>query len=113
MTGPRAESPPEMELFRRLMEWGMPTPERQVKIFDDAGCFVARVDIADVVRKLVYEYDGEERHGPRQAVLDDERQRRIEALGWRVERVGKEDLRRPATALRRRLERLLLSDSAA
>lgn len=106
--GPRPGSPPEMRLFRRMLEWGLPMPQRQVKILDEDGRSVARVDIAVVERKVILAYDGNEYHGPRQSLADERRQDRVEGLGWTVVRITKYDLRRPATRLRRRLEELLL-----
>jgi len=99
--GPGAgpETPAEARLLRRLKDWGLPVPERQYVIRDEAGRFVARVDFAWPRAKVVLEYDGERHHGPRRWLLDDERQIRVESLGWRVERSDRDDLRPSATRL--------------
>lgn len=98
--GRRGHSRGEMRLIRRLSEWGIPLPERQIVILDGGGCFVAQVDTGWRDRRFLLEYDGGRYHGPRQAPLDAARQKRVEALGWRVERVRKDDLRPGATRLR-------------
>ena len=98
--GPRPHSRGEMRLVRRLGEWGFPSPERQIVILDGGGRFVAQADFGYSHAKFVLEYDGSRYHGPRRKPLDAARQKRIEALGWRVERVTKYDLRPGATRLR-------------
>ena len=111
--GPAPGSPAEMSLLRLIVSWGLPCPERQVEIRDDKGRFVARCDLGWSDLKVVLEYDGEEFHGPRRAPLDAARQRRIEALGWRVIRVRKADVRPPARALRAELLALFAGPRAA
>ena len=98
--GPKPGSPPEMRLARRLQEWGYPTPERQIEILDEQCNFVARVDCGWREWRLGFEYDSDKHHGPRQWNTDDEREARIEALGWRIEPVDKFDLRPSSTRLR-------------
>ena len=95
-----------MRLLRQLTEWGLPVPQRQLRINDVDGSFVARVDLGCPDLKIIYEYDGGEFHGPRQRPLDIARQRQLEALGWTVIRVRKADLRGGGERLRRRLEKV-------
>lgn len=102
-TGRRPDSPPEMKLERLILKWGLPAPVRQHPVFDERGRFVAKVDLALLPWKVALEYDGQEFHGPRRKTADATRQARLEALGWRVLRVTKYDLRRPAH-LRSRLQ---------
>lgn len=111
--GPAPGSPAEMRLLRLIVSWGLPCPERQIEIRDEKGRFVARCDLGWRDLKVVLEYDGEEWHGPRRAPLDAARQRRIEALGWRVIRIRKVDVRRPARELRAELLALFADPRAA
>lgn len=108
--GIRPGSPAEMRLLRRIERWGFPTPERQVELRDAAGDFVARLDLAWPHRKVGFEYDGREYHGPRQWEADELRLARIAALGWSVEGVEKVDLLDGAERLRLVLARLLAAD---
>jgi hypothetical protein len=98
--GPRPGSRGEMRLVRRVVDWGFPAPERQVVVRDGAGRFVAKADLGWPDRRTLLEYDGGRHHGPRQQPHDQDRQARIEALGWRVERARKADVRPGATRLR-------------
>lgn len=105
--GIRPGSPAEMRLLRRIQRRGLPTPEKQVELYDQQGALVARLDLAWSGRRAGLEYDGAEYHGPRQWEADELRLARIEALGWRVERVEKVDLLDGAERLRRVLAALL------
>jgi hypothetical protein len=109
--GPRP-TPGKARLLRRLEDWGVPQPERQFKVRDRKGRFVARVDFAWPVLRLIVEYDSQRFHGPRQEEHDARRQEHIEALGWRVERADKHDLRTGSTQLRNLLTTLLLEQAA-
>jgi hypothetical protein len=105
--GVRPGSPAEARCIRAFARWGLPKPERQYRIFDETGNEIARVDFAWPDTRLLFEYDGEEYHGPR-AWEDDARwEEEIERLGWTVERGDKEDFRPSATGLRDRLRKLL------
>jgi len=98
--GPRPGSPAEMRLLRRLIGWGFPQPERQVVITDEQGAFLGRIDLGWADHRFGFEYDGAEFHTPRQWESDEARQYAIEAMGWRIERVDKFDLRPSSTRLR-------------
>jgi hypothetical protein len=102
-----------MRLARRLQEWGYPAPERQVRIEDGQGNFVARVDCGWTGLRLGFEYDSEAHHGPRQWGRDDDREARIEALGWRIEPVDKFDLRPSSTRLRELLAEFFADEGRA
>jgi very-short-patch-repair endonuclease len=95
-----------MRLVRRVVEWGLPPPERQVVVRDGQGRFVARADLGWPDRKTLLEYDGDRHHGPRQQPHDRARQARVEAAGWKVERARKDDLHRGETRLREVLTEL-------
>lgn len=97
----------EMRLLRRIDRWGLPRPDKQVELLDAAGRFVARLDLGWPDQRAGLEYDGRDHHGPRQWEADEVRQARIEALGWRVERVENVDLLDGAERLRGVLVRLL------
>jgi hypothetical protein len=105
-SGAPAGSPPEAMLQRRLIEWGFPLAERQIEVYDEDGRFVARADVGIRELKVLFEYDSDEHHGPRCWIADDERKRRLEALGWIVVSVDRFDLRPSSTRLRTELERI-------
>jgi hypothetical protein len=106
-SGVRPGSPAEARCLRAFARWGLPAPERQYEVKDEEGESIGRVDFAWADHRLLFEYDGEEFHGPRQWEADAEREVAIERLGWRVERGDKDDFRPSATALRDRLGKLL------
>ena len=81
-----------MRLIRLLMRWGFPLPERQVKVFDGHGRFVAKLDVGWRKETVGLEYYGERHHGPRKMQHDERRLARITAAGWDVRVVRKEDL---------------------
>ncbi|MGH9041220.1 MAG: DUF559 domain-containing protein [Acidimicrobiia bacterium] len=107
--GPRPHSVREMEMVRLLTRWGLPMPERQMVIRDERGRFIAKVDLGWRRERIAFEYDGAEFHTPRTAAADARRQGRIEAQGYRVIRVRKEDV----GALRARLTALFTTHRAA
>jgi hypothetical protein len=105
--GPHPGSVPEIALIRLLISWGLPPPIRQMPVYDDAGRFVAQVDVGCPETKVIYEYDGGEFHGPRRQALDAARQARVERCGWTVVRVTKADVRRGGARLRRRISEII------
>jgi len=107
VSGVRPGSPGEAKAFRCFQRWGLPLPERQYAIHDEDGNFVAQVDFTWPERKALLEYDGEEHHGPRRWKLDAEREARLGALGWTIERADRFDLRPSSTRLRRALAEIL------
>jgi hypothetical protein len=111
--GPRPHSVREMETVRLVTSWGLPMPERQMVIRDERGRFVAQVDLGWRQERIALEYDGAEFHTPRTAAADARRQGRIEAQGYCVLRVRKEDVRPPADVLRARLTALFPGRRAA
>jgi uncharacterized protein DUF559 len=86
-------------VLRRISDWGLPRPQCEYEIRDEHGEWVATVDFAWPRWRLVLEYDGNEFHGPRRRPLDARRQAAIEALGWRVLRADRFDLRPSSTRL--------------
>jgi hypothetical protein len=86
-------SPKETELRRLLVAAGLPEPEINVDIFDDSGRWIAESDLVYPRLKIAIEYEGELHF------LDGAVQRKdvyrydlLQALGWRVIRVTKDDL---------------------
>ncbi|QCR19661.1 endonuclease domain-containing protein [Agrococcus sp. SGAir0287] len=91
-----AESPRESELRLLLVRHGLPEPHLNLDVRDDAGVFVARVDMAWPDLRIAVEYDGEQhRVDARQFARDIDRLADLERVGWIVVRVTKEHLRRP------------------
>ena len=78
------DSEPEMELVRAIEDRGLPSPDRQVPIFDVRGTQIATADLGYVPpARVAMEYDSTEWHGtPRAAVRDIARANRIVAAGW-------------------------------
>ncbi|MGA5463297.1 DUF559 domain-containing protein [Mycobacterium sp. NPDC050041] len=98
-----AESPQESRVRLLLVGAGLPTPQTQVEVYDRQGCFVARLDIAWPQWKVAVEYDGVQHWTDgRQRTRDIDRHAELEALGWRIVRVGADMLRnRPRVILQR------------
>lgn len=95
-------------VLRRIFDWGLPMPVCEYEVYDTHGGFVARVDFIWLPWWLILEYDGEEHHGPRRWAVDDRVQADLEALGYRVERSDRFDLRPSSTRLYDRLSGVLL-----
>jgi very-short-patch-repair endonuclease len=87
--GPDPGSVAEMRLLREMRKRGFPEPERQVVVRDERGRFVARVDFAYRLWRILIEYDGRRRHlNPHRP-----RENRLAALGYTVLVATAEDLR--------------------
>jgi len=93
-----AESPMETRLRMLLVLNGLPAPEVQVTIRDDAGAFLGRPDLYYREHRLGIEYDGEFHR--LSLVEDNRRQNRLLSAGIRLLRFTASDvLRRPAGVL--------------
>lgn len=79
------DSVAEATVIRRILGHGLPVPETQFVVLDDAGEFVARVDLAWPDRRVLREYDSDRFHPPTQVEADELRRQRLEALGWSVD----------------------------
>ena len=97
---PRSESPYESWARAIMLQNQIPLPNLQAEFFDPLG-FIGRVDFHWPRFRLVGEYDGETKYGEllplgqtREGALAEAeaRQRRIEALGQRFIRFGKEEV---------------------
>lgn len=100
---PRSESPYESLVRAQLLQGGVPLPELQVSLFDADG-FVGRPDFLWRRQGVVGEFDGETKYttllAPGQTRedvlrLQELRQRRLEGMGLRVVRWGKEAVHDP------------------
>lgn len=99
----RLGSPMEALALRRFSEWGLCPPECQYVIRDGRGRFLAKVDFAWPVRRVAFEYLGDEHHPIRRWWQDERRLRAVEALGWHLELGDRYDVRPSSTGLRDRL----------
>lgn len=89
---PRAESPMESVLRWLVHEAGLPAPELQYAVRDDAGGFLGRADLAWPDRKVLVEFDGDV-HRERDVFVNDlRRQNRLIAAGWTVLRFTSTDV---------------------
>jgi very-short-patch-repair endonuclease len=111
LSGVAPESPAEVRLIRRLLEWRLPEPVRQhvVRLADDQE---VRLDLAWPDRRVGLEYDGERFHGPRRLRADVEREEALRAAGWWVGRVDRHDLSPSSTRVRDELAPRLLEPAA-
>lgn len=79
----RAESPMESRTRLRAIDAGFPPFEPQVKVFDAAGGFVARLDLGRRIERKGVEYDGDAAHSSAaDQAHDRRRRRRVEDCGW-------------------------------
>lgn len=99
----RPGSAAEARLLRQVEAWGLPTPKRQVQIRDRDGQVIARVDGGWPERRVGFEYDSVQWHGPAAWASDEARHDLVTALGWQLLHVDKSDLVPGATSGRDRL----------
>jgi hypothetical protein len=98
-----AESPKESWLRLLLIDAGLPAPETQISVCDEAGVLIAYLDMGYRDIKLAFEYDGDQhRSDRRQYVKDIRRIPMLERRGWEMIRVIAED--RPAEVILRARE---------
>jgi hypothetical protein len=105
------ESVPERLLADLLVRQGLPAPVHQFVVRDDAGGFVARVDLAYPDSMVVIEYDSVEHHtGTAAHIRDSARRDALGDAGYTVLTATVADLRdrgeRLGSLLRRRRARL-------
>lgn len=95
---PRAQSPMETRLRLLLVLSGLPRPEAQAELKDEAGRIFARADLYYPQARLAIEYDGGTH---RESLLEDNRrQNRVLASGFRLLRFASGDLlRAPVTVV--------------
>ena len=90
---PLTDSPQETRTRRVLLRNGLPPALAQYEVVDDAGRFVALVDLAWPRLMLAVEYDGRDSH-PLGLARDRERGWRLQRAGWLAVHVTSELLRR-------------------
>lgn len=99
-----------METLVRLVmvAHGLPELPLQVAVHDEHGTRIGRFDMADLLRKLIVEYDGEQhRTSDRQYARDARRIERAQQAGYRVLRFRHADvLQTPRETARRIAEAL-------
>ena len=88
------ESEREQMLLRVLREHGLPEPERQFSIYDNAGSFLARPDLVYRDLKIAMEYDSYQHHVGKDALVRDSRRRKCDC-GTRLAHVGRDGRGRP------------------
>ena len=89
-----AESPQETLTRLVLIDAGLPAPRTQIEVYDDYGCFVARIDMGYEDVLVGVEYDGPQ-HWTDPAVRqrDIDRQVALQDLGWKIVRASRDLLK--------------------
>lgn len=89
-----AESPQETWTRLTLIDAGLPKPQTQIRVYNDYGDFVARIDMGYAQLRVGIEYDGPQHWtNPAQRARDIERQAALADLGWTIIRVSSDLLR--------------------
>jgi hypothetical protein len=88
------ESPQETRTRLVLIDAGLPRPQTQIRVFDEYGDFVARIDMGYENLRVGIEYDGPQHWTDReQRDRDIDRYSALPDLGWAIIRVSSELLR--------------------
>lgn len=97
LADPRAESVAESALRLHWIEAGLPRPELQVWVHDEAGAAIYRLDLALPEARFAAEYDGVEFHSTAEARERDLRRRTWldGTAGWVIEVFANDDVYRP------------------
>lgn len=93
-----SDSPQETLLRLALVRAGLPEPELNVPIIDDAGARHHEPDMSYRKYKIGVEYEGEHHGDPTQIVRDIARSERYEALGWTEVRISQRHMAHGARA---------------
>jgi Protein of unknown function (DUF559) len=89
-----AESPQETRTRLVMIDAGLPTPQTQIRLCDEYGDFVARIDMGYEDLRVGVEYDGPQHWtDPKQRDRDIDRYSALLDLGWTIIRVSGELLR--------------------
>ncbi len=87
-----AESPRETALRLLMIRAGLPRPVTQIRVFDEHGQIVARLDMGWPELMIAVEYDGDHHWTNRQQLSRDiRRTEMLREMGWIVIRVTAED----------------------
>lgn len=101
-------SPLETVIFEFLLSFGLPLPELQVELYDDAGHFIARPDFLYPDRRAVIEGHSKLWHStPEQRRRDETRHRRLVSADHRVLYITWYDVTASRSATARRVETFL------
>jgi hypothetical protein len=92
LADPLAESPMESVVRWLVHEAGLPQPELQYEVRDDADGFVGRADLAWPEHKVLVEFDGDVHRERGVFVNDLRRQNRLIAAGWTILRFSSADV---------------------
>lgn len=88
------EQTAEMRLIRRLVAGGLPRPEAQMEVRDDAGRFIGRVDVGWRWAMAGFELKSKRWHGtPSGVAYDVRRDNAFKAHGWTILDATPADLR--------------------
>ena len=91
------DSPKETELRLTIVRLGLPEPEVNAPILNRFGAFIAFGDLVYRTYRVLVEYDGEQHFDDvRQYHRDIDRLDEVMEESWRVIRINKSHLRRPA-----------------
>lgn len=104
LTRDGAESVRETLLRLLIVNNGFVEPELQVRVVDDDGVFVARLDMGWRGSRAGAEYDGALHREDDRHAADLNRHNGLRAIGWRVLQVDKRGLERPRQFLRQLAE---------
>ncbi|MFD1720815.1 DUF559 domain-containing protein [Amnibacterium endophyticum] len=86
-------SPKETELRRLIVAAGLPEPLINEDVLDEQGRWIAECDLVYPQWRIVIEYEGELHFVDKAILLKDvHRYELLQALGWRVIRITKDDL---------------------
>ncbi|MET0724939.1 MAG: DUF559 domain-containing protein, partial [Leifsonia sp.] len=92
----RSQSERETVVRLLMRDAGLPSPSLNYVVTGPAGRFVARVDLAFPVHRVLVEYEGQHhREDAAQWSRDLQRFNALQRLGWICIRVDKEQLRNP------------------
>jgi hypothetical protein len=89
-----AESPQETRTRLVLIDAGLPVPQTQIRVYDEYGDFVARIDMGYRDLRVGIEYDGPQHWtDPQQRGRDIDRHTALADQGWTIVRVSGDLLR--------------------
>lgn len=90
------DSPPETLLRLAIVRFGLPEPEVDVPIYDEAGAWLGRGELVYRKLRILIQYEGDvHRTNPRRWRQDIARDESYHAAGWRTLRATAQDLARP------------------
>lgn len=93
---PRAQSPAESKVRLHIVLAGLPRPEANVDVFDEAGQWVACPDLLYREQRVAIEYDGEHHYTDAEQRREDvERNQQLRDLGFEVVILNAVHLRQP------------------